>query len=162
MARAPYWSGGMLEEGGAGREEGRNCQDENEQDGRWRGKEDSHPNQEGLSIFGGETEIQTYENTTISSIDRNAQPSNTSTLTKTPKRGILFYDFNIFSPSKHTKFSQNLNFWRQTEETESGDSAGPIIQTTHGQEGSGGSLIVFEQYKKNNQNCSCFGMIRMS
>ena len=101
-----------------------------------------------------DTNLLTDENPTISSIDRNyenVQPPNTSTLTKTPKRRTLFYDGNIFSPSKHTKFSENLNFWRQTEEIESGDSAGPIIQTTHGQEGdngSGSSLIILEQYKK--------------
>ena len=101
-----------------------------------------------------DTHLLTDVNSTISSMDRNdenVQPPNTSTLTKIPKRRILFYDSNIFSPSKSAKFSENLNFWRQTEEIESGDSAGPIIQTTHGQEGdngSGGSLIVLEQYKK--------------
>jgi hypothetical protein len=92
-----------------------------------------------------DTHLLTDVNSTISSMDRNdenVQPPNTSTLTKTPKRRILFYDCNIVSPSKITKFSENFNFWRQTEETESGDSARPIIQTTHGQEGDNGSIVL--------------------
>ena len=100
---------------------------------------------------GGTYKLQGRDKHTHLRTDKNGQPPKTSTLNKTPKRRIFFNDTNIFSPSKRTKFSENLNFWLQNEESESGDLVGPSSQTILGQKGdngSGGNLNMLEQYKK--------------
>ena len=106
--------------------------------------------------FGGEeqTDTQSVKPKIYTSIEKktiNVQPPETLAPITNPKQRLIFSDSNIFLPSKRTKFSENLNFWRQKREPKSGDLAGTIFKLLHGLEGncgSGGSSTKFEKYMK--------------
>ena len=70
----------------------------------------------------------------VSNIDRNTatdRPTKTSThVNVTPKRRHVFQDNTIFTPNKKIKFSENLNFWRQSIDQENSDLVGELGELT--------------------------------
>ena len=66
--------------------------------------------------------------------------------------------------TKKTKFSDNLNFWRQNSDLGSGDLAGQLSNPMWNLEwnkGPGGKYMKTEE-APNNQNCYCLGRRRLS